>query len=72
LSNKRKQIKIGGLPMKKALMIIMVVIMILGIAFSISNLISMELKASSLRGAWVGTDCMGDGNDCAIGIEEPV
>jgi hypothetical protein len=58
---------------EKVMKIIMVFIMLLGIALSISNFISFELNAAdSLRGVWVGTECEGDGNECDIGIEEPV
>ena len=56
--------------MKKTFKIIMVVIMLLGIAFSISNFTSMELKANGLRGMWDYDDgkevCMGDGDECDI------
>lgn len=65
-------IKTGGLPMKKVLKIIMVVIMILGIAFSISNYISMELKAkgSSLQGIDYDGECIDKGTECDL-IEIP-
>jgi uncharacterized protein YxeA len=56
--------------MKKILKILMIVSMIIGVAFSISNFISIETKASptSKNGAWVevnGTwECAGDGSEC--------
>ncbi len=58
--------------MKKYLKIIMVVIMLAGIYFSISNFLSVELKASGgLRGSWEdwpeGSVCMGSGDECGIG-----
>jgi hypothetical protein len=61
--------------MKKALKILMVVIMILGIAFSVTNFISLQLKAAGMKGIWVydfGTKtCEGLGNECDITIIEP-
>jgi hypothetical protein len=54
--------------LKKVIKIMMVLIMILGIAFSLSNFISIELKAGEKTGAWVYKngvrECMGFGNDC--------
>ena len=58
--------------MKKALKIIMIAIMLLGIIFSISNFTSADLKAlGGLRGVEVerpdGTfKCMDDGDECDI------
>jgi len=62
--------------MKRAGKVIAVLIMISGILFSISNFISLELKAGGGKGSWVfclGTyRCMGDGNECSFGIgQEP-
>jgi ABC-type enterochelin transport system permease subunit len=54
--------------MKKVIKITLVLIMVLGIAFSISNFISLELKAAEKTGAWVYKngvrECMGFGNEC--------
>jgi len=54
--------------MKKLTKIILVLIMILGIGFSISNLISVKLKAGEKICTWVyrngAWDCMGLGTDC--------
>jgi hypothetical protein len=55
--------------MKKTFRIIMVVIMLLGIVFSISNFICVELKAAVKQGTWVDVgggnlECMGLGNEC--------
>jgi hypothetical protein len=58
--------------MKKILKIVLIVIMILGIAFSIFNFVSIKTEAlnSSDRGAWVivngNWECGGDGNECDI------
>jgi len=53
---------------KKLTKIVLALIMILGIGFSISNLISVNLKAGEktsvlvyIHGDWV---CMGIGNEC--------
>ena len=47
---------------------ILIVIMLLGIAFSISNFISSELRAAAKAGSWVHEndvkECMGFGNEC--------
>ena len=56
---------------KKILKIAMILIMLVGIAFSITNFLSVESKAEgSTRGAWVYVNdtyrCMGDGNECEI------
>jgi hypothetical protein len=67
-----KKIKTGGLPMKKALKIITLVIMLLGIAFSISNFVSLELRAKEgIQGIWIDGDCQYFGNQCNIEIELP-
>ena len=60
--------------MKKVIKIITILIMLLGIAFSISNfIIPGKLKASSIRGVWTDLgECEGFGNLCDIGIEEPI
>jgi hypothetical protein len=54
---------------KRVIRIAMIVIMILGILFSISNFITpSKIKAFSIRGVWVDGECMGDGNECDIGL----
>lgn len=55
--------------MKKVIKMMMVLIMLLGIAFFISNFISLELKAAGEKtSTWVYVngvrDCMGNGNEC--------
>lgn len=54
--------------MKKVIKITLVLIMILGIAFSLSNFISQELNTGEKTGSWVYRnsvrECMGFGNDC--------
>ncbi len=54
--------------MKKVVKIVLVLIMLLGIAFSLSNFITLELKASPYKAAWVYAngvfECMGQGTDC--------
>jgi ABC-type enterochelin transport system permease subunit len=54
--------------LKKVIKIMMVLILISGIAFSLSNFISVELKAVEKTGAWVYKngvrECMGAGNEC--------
>ncbi len=54
--------------LKKVIKIMMVLIMIVGIAFSLSNFISIELKAAEKTGTWVYKngvkECMGIGNEC--------
>lgn len=62
---------------KKGLKVAMTVIMILGIAFSVFNFISIELKATAFGASvFSGGDfrCMGDGSDCLIApkFEEPI
>ncbi|MFC2146172.1 hypothetical protein ACFLRT_02295 [Acidobacteriota bacterium] len=53
---------------QRVIRIAMIVIMILGILFSISNFIApRKIKAFSIRGVWVDGECMGDGNECDIG-----
>jgi hypothetical protein len=59
LLKKTFSIEVGGFPMKKVLKAIMVVIMLLGIAFSILNFFSMELKAFFKRGVWVYVGVIG-------------
>ena len=59
---------------KKITKIILIVVMLLGMAFSISNFIFPgKLKAGTLRGTWVDIggdlECLGAGNECAIGLE---
>jgi hypothetical protein len=61
---------------KRMIKAIMIIIMIVGIALSISNFFSLELRAT--RVVWEqlwewgdGTyDCMGDGNSCCTVIEK--
>ena len=54
--------------MKRNIKIVLILIMILGIAFSISNFLSVELTAAEKTGAWVYKngvrECMGFGNEC--------
>jgi hypothetical protein len=54
--------------MKNVIKITLVLIMVLGIAFSLFNFISLELKAGEKTGAWVYKygvrECMGFGNEC--------
>jgi len=65
--------------MKKIIKIIMVILMLMGIGFSIFNFLSVEIKAGGggipIKGAWVYSAgqyrCMGDGTDCTIGMFEP-
>lgn len=59
--------------MKKILKIVSIVVMILGIAFSIYNCVSIKpeaLNPPSKRGAWEIVnghwECAGDGNECDI------
>jgi membrane protein CcdC involved in cytochrome C biogenesis len=57
--------------MRKAIKIVMILIMLLGIAFSISNFISVELKANHLNGLdWVwpdgAVDCIRIGGECTF------
>jgi hypothetical protein len=55
--------------MKKILKVIMAVIMILGIAYSIFNFTSTEVKAGKCTewGTWVtDTDCGGHGEECCL------
>lgn len=64
--------------MKNTIKFILIAIMILGISFSISNFMSMELKAGFADGVWVYSGgewvCRGSGNECDTGgdgFEEP-
>lgn len=63
--------------MKKCAKIMMIIVMFLGLGFSIFNFFSVESKAISnpLKAAWVYSAgefrCMGDGTDCTIGFLEP-
>ena len=55
--------------MKKVIKITLVLIMVLGIGFSLSNFISLELKAAGVKtSAWVYKngviECMGIGTEC--------
>lgn len=54
--------------LKKVIKIMMVLIMILGIAFSLSNFISFQLEAGEKTGSWVYEngvkECMGFGDEC--------
>ena len=53
---------------KKVVKIVLVLIMVLGLGFSLSNFIALELKASPYKAAWVYAngviECMGQGTDC--------
>lgn len=62
-----KFINKGVLEMKRITTIIMIIIILSGIAFSFFNFMSSELNASTMKGAYVDEDCMGDGNECDIG-----
>jgi hypothetical protein len=58
--------------MKKVIKIILIIIMLLGIVFSISNfIIPGKIKAASEKGVWVYVngdwECTGDGESCDIG-----
>ena len=63
---------------KKVINTILIVLMILGLAFSISNFIIADTVKAAVgqRGVWVdlgGVDeCTGDGSECEIGLEERV
>ncbi len=54
--------------MKKVIKIMLVLIMVLGIAFSISNFISLELRADGKICTWYYVngifECIGHGNEC--------
>lgn len=56
--------------MKAFIKIILTLIMLIGIAFSISNLFLIELKASSLEGIRYMGECMDDFDECSIGYVE--
>jgi hypothetical protein len=60
--------------MKKGIKIIVYLVILIGLVFSIFNIISLELKAFNLRGEWVDVggdlECLGNGNECGIGFEE--
>ncbi len=54
---------------KKVIKMMLVLIMVLGIAFSISNFVSLELKAGGEKtSTWIYVngvrDCAGYGNEC--------
>jgi hypothetical protein len=53
---------------QKVVKIVLVLIMVLGIAFSLSNFVSVELNAGEKTGAWVYKngvrECMGLGTEC--------
>ena len=54
--------------MKKSIKILAIAIMLLGIVFSVSNFLSVELRAG-LRGIWsgdFGSECERIGNECDI------
>ncbi len=56
---------------KRGVKFLMIVIMILGISFSIVNFLSMETGAFGIMGEWEdlgsGVDeCMGNGTECII------
>jgi len=54
--------------MKKVVKMMLVLIMLLGIAFSLANFISLELKAGAKTATWYyangAIECMGHGNEC--------
>jgi hypothetical protein len=54
--------------MKKIVKVMLVLIMVLGIAFSLSNFISLELKAGEKMSTWYYAngviECMGHGTEC--------
>ena len=53
---------------KKLVKIILVLIMMLGIGFSISNFVSLDLRAGDKTATWYYAngviECMGRGNEC--------
>jgi hypothetical protein len=57
---------------KKTFKIIMIVIMVIGIAFSISNFISTETEAGVLLGIWddVTGVCVDSSTKCVIGYSK--
>ncbi|HLP46328.1 MAG TPA: hypothetical protein VK469_10290 [Candidatus Kapabacteria bacterium] len=63
--------------MKTYAKVVMIIIMFLGVVFSIFNFLSVESKAvtNPLKAATVYSAgefrCMGDGTDCTIGFLEP-
>ena len=58
--------------MRKVLKILFIVAMILGIVFSVSNFLSVELKSTGLRGIWADDTgaCERVGNECDIAFFE--
>ena len=51
--------------------VVLIIIMLLGIGFSVSNFVSLELEAAPDRGVWVDLgsgvkECAGDGDECDI------
>jgi hypothetical protein len=68
----------GEFSMKKGIKIILIIIMLLGIVFSILNITSVGLKAwpgnGEMMGIWIyingHEECADDGNECTIG-EQP-
>lgn len=63
--------------MIKGIKIIAIIFIMFGIVFSISNFVSIELKAKNggLQGVWVDIggvcECTGDGNECDFEMELP-
>jgi len=59
--------------MKKCIRFIYILIMILGITFSIFNFISINVKGviggGGAQGKWINGECQYVGTDCPIGIE---
>ena len=56
---------------KRSMKFLIIVIMILGISFSILNFLSMETRAFGLMGDWedLGSgveECMGEGTECIM------
>ncbi len=54
--------------MKKVIKMMLVLIMILGIAFSLTNFVSLDLEAGPKISTWYYVngvvECMGRGNEC--------
>jgi hypothetical protein len=56
--------------LEKVIKIFLIVIMLLGITFSISNLFPGKIKASGSQGIYYMGECMDMGNQCDIGLVE--
>ena len=61
--------------MKKALKVLMVLLMLLGVAVTISNLIPVKLDAGATFGTWIQFGgpgvCIGTPVDCAVVTPDP-